>query len=288
MTLFLLSIVWLAPLDGEGDDAPTVKNERAAVSDYLRESYYADAAKYEFRRQEGDERQLQLVEKPIMRWANDDDWSGDVFVWTHLGRPEVIGCILSGPSGEANRNVFHEFHLLSSEPIAAADLLTKRRWAPQEGLKFTPVADAPEPAKTAAGRLLQMRQISRKFTAHMEAGGPWELRLLPQPLFRFGDEDSDVVDGALLCYVWTKGTDPEVILQLECRKSAGKLAWHFAPVRFSNREVWLKFAGQEVWRAESHREPAGNSTDLVYTTAYARSMPRQPPETTKEKTTKEK
>jgi hypothetical protein len=279
MVSLLLTCVLLAPPEGEGDDVQTLKTAKAVVSEYLRESYHADAAKYVFHHDDAGQQPLKLVEKPIMRWANDDDWSGDVYVWTHAGRPEVVGCMLSGPSGEANRNVFHEFHLLAKDPIGPADLLTKRRWMPKQGLELITVADAPEPAKTSAGRLLQMRQISRKFTAHMEADGRWELRLLPQPLFRYGDDKSEVVDGALFCYVWTKGTDPEVMLLLECRKIEGKLTWQFAPVRFSNRQVWLEYDGQEMWRAESHREPAGNATDLVYTTAYARTMPRQPPET---------
>jgi hypothetical protein len=284
MLTLLLSLVLLAPPDGDGSDTDTVKNERAVVSDYVRDSYRADAEKYAFRHDEAGEQPLKFVDKPIMRWANDDDWSGDVFVWTHLGRPEVVGCVLSGPSGEANRNVFHEFHLLSDKPIAPSDLQTKRRWSPKTGLELTPVDGAPEPAKNAAGRLAQMRQISRKFTAHMEADGQWELRLLPHPLYRYGDENSEAVDGALFCYVWTKGTDPEVILLLECRRdAAGKLAWHFAPIRFSNRQVWLKYDGREMWRVEGHREPAGNATDLLYTTAYARTMPRQPPDKTDEK-----
>lgn len=266
MNLLLFTMIWLAP------------PEASAAGDYLRESYQADAAKYVFHRSGSDEEPLKFVEKPIMRWSNDNDWSGDVFVWTKQGRPDVIGCILSGPSGESNRNVFHEFHLLANEPIAPADLLTKRRWVPKSGLDVTPVKDAPEPAKSVPGRLLQMRQITRKFTAHMEADGHWELRLLPQPLYRFGDDESDVVDGALFSYVWTKGTDPEVILLLECRKTAGKLAWHFAPVRFSTRQVWLKYEEQEMWRVDSHREPAGDATDQIYTTAYARTMLRQPPE----------
>ncbi len=277
MTLLVLTFVLLAPVEAEDSAAPSESEKQAAASDYLRDSYRADAAKYAFRKS-GAEQDLQFVDTPIMRWANDNDWSGAVFVWTQQGRPEVIGCILSGPNGEANRNVFHEFHLLAGAPIAAADLLTKRRWAPKEGLRSTPVRDAPAPAETAAGRLVQMRQITREFTAHMEADGRWELRLLPQPLFRYGDEKSDVIDGALFSYVWTKGTDPEVVLLLECRKSDDKLAWHFAPVRFSNRQVWLKHDDQEVWRAESHQEPPGNVTDLIYTTAYARTMPRQPPE----------
>ena len=234
-----------------------------------------DAEKYLFETAGEKPQPVKLVDKPVMRWANDDDWSGDVFVWTSEGVPAVVGCILSGPSGETNRIVFHEFHLLADKPLAPIQLLTKRKWQPKEGLARLPIADAPKPAPTAAARMTQMRQLSRKFTAHMEADGTWELRLLPQPLFRYGDEKGEVVDGALFAYVWTKGTDPEVILLLECRKEGKELAWSYAPVRFSNRQVWLKADGKEVWRVAGHREP-GETTDLIYTTAYARTAPKEP------------
>jgi len=28
-----------------------------------------------------------------------------------------------------------------------------------------------------------------------------------------------------------------------------ELRWRFAPVRFTNREAWLKYNGKEVWRS---------------------------------------
>jgi hypothetical protein len=105
----------------------------------------------------------------------------------------------------------------------------------------------------------------------MEADGNWELRLLPQPLFRYGDEQESVVDGALFAYVWSKGTDPEFVLMLECRKTEKGVAWHFAPVRFSTRQLWLEYKGKEVWSAASHQEPSETNT-VVYTTAFARTM----------------
>jgi hypothetical protein len=211
-----------------------------------------------------------------LRWATDDDWSCDVFVWTHKGRPEVIGCILSGPGNDAQRLLFHEFHLLAEKPIAPTQLLTPHTWEPKDGVALRPVKDAPPPAKTAAARLTQMRQLSREFTAHMEANGEWALRLLPQPLLRFGDDNGDVIDGSLFAWVWPKGTDPELILLLECRKTDTGPAWHFTPIRFSNRPLWLKRGGEEVWRVDTHREPKG-PTDLVYTTDFARNIPREPP-----------
>src|SRR4051812_41261336 len=240
----------------------------------LQQLYRQDAEKYLFHRDAEAKHPFKLSEKPIMRWSNDDNWSGDVFVWTDEGLPAVVGCLLSGPSGEANRIIFHEFHVLSDKPIAAADLLTNRKWQPKVGLARQAISGAPKPAATAAARLAQMRHLSRQFAAHMEADGTWELRLLSQPLYRYGDEKGEVVDGALFSYVWTKGTDPEVILLLECRKIDKELAWQFAPVRFSNRQVWLDYDGKEVWRVNSHHEPAGGPTDLIYTTAYSRTVPK--------------
>jgi hypothetical protein len=128
------------------------------------------------------------------------------------------------------------------------------------------------PAGSASARLVQMRQIARDFKAYMFADSTWELRLLTQPLMRYGDEKRDVIDGALFAYVWTKGTDPEFILLLECRRDDGEPTWCFAPARFSNRGVWLKRAEKDVWGVYGHDEPAGKLTTKIYTTAFARSM----------------
>jgi hypothetical protein len=253
--------------------AAVVADEPAAsgATDYLRQAYREDAEKCAFSRVDG--RALTLVKEPIMRWTNDGDWSGDVFAWTYRGRPEVIGCILSGPGASDLRYLYHEFHLLAEKPIAPATIQDGRRWEPAEGLKIERLADAPQPADRASARLVQMREIARSFRAYMYAETTWELRLLTQPLMRYGDEQSDVIDGALFAYVWTKGTDPELVLLLECRRDDQELAWCFAPARFSNRGVWLKRADKDVWGVEGHQEPAGKLTTKTYTTAFARSMP---------------
>src|SRR5262245_19989008 len=85
-------------------------------SEPLRTYYRNIAAKYEFFSDAAREQPLKFVEKPVMKWANDDDWSGDVFVWMRGETPEVIGCVLTGPTEPKGRRiVFQEFHLLAEQ-----------------------------------------------------------------------------------------------------------------------------------------------------------------------------
>lgn len=273
MQALVLLLCLLAPPVGEGDSESAQKPN--SKLNPLRQFYRDDAVKYQFERSELDGSKLDLQPQPIMSWANDDDWSGDVFVWTHGKRPAVVGCILSGPADNNQRLVFHEFHLLSDQPIKPVNMQTRRRWQPKSGLEVTAIPGAPEPARSANGRLTQMRELSRQFSAHMRADSDWELRQLSQPLYRYdvAKANGPVIDGALFAYVWTKGTDPEVILLIEARRNDKGEKWYYAPVRFSNRPVWLKHEGKEVWHVDSHAEPEGNASDLIYTTAYSDTVP---------------
>lgn len=256
---------------------PAKETAPESESAYLRRIYREEAEKHVFYHDADRRQPLELIDHPIMRWDNEGTWSGDVFVWTHKGRPEVIGCMLSGPRGDNLRYVYDEFHLVADQPISPAVLQTRQRWQPEHGLAKEPLEGAAKPAASSAGRLTQMRRLTREITAHMQADKPWELRLLPQPVFRYQAEESGVMDGALFVYVWGIGTDPELILLLECRRKGAEVAWHYAPIRFSNRALWLKRDGREIWRVDAHREPAG-TTSAIYTTAFARSIPRYEPQ----------
>ncbi len=261
-TVFL--IVPMLCFVARGDDAPPPR-EKETLSP-LREQYQLAAKKYEFFQDKDRKVPLTFEPKSVLSWSQDDDWSGDVFVWMVKGRPLVLGCILSGP-GKTERQMFHEFHSLSAEPFAPAEMTAKYRWAPKAGPEFYKFDGAP--AATAAGRLPQMRAISRDLHASMEADGKWELRLLPQPLFRYQPTEGDVVDGALFAWVWTKGTDPEVIVAVECHRTKQGLEWRCAPLRFTNREAWLTHKDKEIWRVPVHREEEGEVCTAIYTTRYA-------------------
>lgn len=256
-----------------GQDDPA--KQRLAA---LRKYYLQTAERYEFVRDSRERESLKLEPKPVMTWSTHNDWSGDVFVWTHAGRPEVIGCILSGPETADSRKAIQEFHLLGEEPISPVTTPGGVRWAPNEGLKLRSLEGAPEPAKTAALRLSQMRDMLRGFTAHMIYNErESHLRLLPQPLMRFSPADDIGVDGALFAYVWPDGgTDPEMLLLLECRRTEAGVAWFYAAARFSTRELWLKHRDEDVWRVPPRDGQAELS--LPYLCGTIELIPQIPPE----------
>ena len=269
VTLLIVPLACLA-VCGADDPPPRAKDG----PNPLREQYQRAAEKYAFSLDKDQKVPLTFEPEPVLSWAQDDDWTGDVFVWTARGRPQVIGCVLAGP-GKAERLSFHEFHSLAPGPFGPIEMNGKYKWAPKTGVEFQKLDGAP--AATAAGRLPQMRAIGRELHAWMEADGKWELRLLPQPLLRYQPAEGAVIDGALFAWVWTKGTDPELIVAVECHRTDKGLEWRYAPARFTNREVWLTHNDKEIWRVPFHREAGTDTWTDVYTTRYAGKITLPPP-----------
>lgn len=252
---------WPRPQDRKAEEP---KNKRAA---WLHDLYLGDASEYQFFVDGPERREMKLRREPVMRWTSQDDYNGEVFVWTDNGAAAIIGCVFSGPLPGA-RHIMHEFHSLCPEPLRTGRW-GGPGWQPnQPGIKLEPIPDAPEPAGTPARRLTQMRDLARRFTAQVQReNSKWEMRLLPQPLYRYeiSDDHSPIVDGAIFTFVWTAGTDPEVLLVIQARRSESGIRSEYAPARFTNCEAWLQYRGKEVWRAEP--SPAG-IFDGVTTTRY--------------------
>jgi hypothetical protein len=239
------------------------QNEKDDGTSKLRAMYLAEAAKYKFAL-EGDEKPLVLGKKSIMTWTGQEAGtvSGDVFIWSRNGRPEVIGCIGSLPTNLDNRrSLFHEFHSLSEgennklTPIPLG--LSNRVWRPKQKSLPQPFPDAGQPKTSRTLRLVQMRRLARGFKPQMKESAEKtaidNLRLLPQPLHRFdkniAKQHPAVIDGAIFCYVWTRGTDPELLILIEARKTDAGTGWFYTPLRFTNRELWLNLNGKRVWEA---------------------------------------
>lgn len=100
-----------------------------------------------------------------------------------------------------------------------------------------------------------MRALAREFSATTRDMNhrQWELRLLPQPLYRYESTDPAVLDGTVFAFVTSAGTDPEVILVIEARKPAagGEPAWQFAVARFTDLTLWVRHKGTVVFTAET-------------------------------------
>ncbi len=161
-----------------------------------------------------------LEPKPLLRWSNPISGvvDGSLWLWTHEGRPVVTVDIFSGNKLTWNQ----QWQSLSAEPFECRQY-GHVRWPPQKpGLELKPVPEAAVPAKTSAGRLTQMRAIAREFAIEDDFKTVFrgkefathELRLLAQPLYRYGDSEQLVKDGALFAYVLATACEALLILEV--------------------------------------------------------------------------
>jgi hypothetical protein len=196
-------------------------------------------------------RKAELVERPVYYWTNPTKGGGQhgaVFVWTHGGRPVVVGSIFAHPT-EGKRRVVHEFHSLAQDVIyPECDDEDPAGWEPKAGLKLVPLPDAPTPAKSPTQRLRQMKMLGGRFGGHTVDWRKerWELRLLPQPLYRYGKTNDDVIDGALLALVTDAGTDPEILVLLEATSDS----WSYALARFTDSSYYVELNKKQVFSVE--------------------------------------
>jgi hypothetical protein len=223
----------------------------AKAVERLQALHLEEAKKWQMFLDEGRQTKATLVEKPAYVWTNptrSGGQNGAVYVWTHRGRPVVVGSIFSHPEQE-HRMICHEFHSLAEVTLLPERGPEDQTWQPKAPVPLLALPDAPVPESSAARRLIQMRSLAREFTAHSidYQQERWQLRLLGQPLYRYDKPQGDVVDGTLFTFVTSAGTDPEVIVVLEARKIGQSLAWHYRAIRFSDSNLYVQYKGKEVW-----------------------------------------
>ncbi len=194
---------------------------------------------------------LELRKQSLMNWRNPERQQdqGAMYVWERGGRPEVLGSIFTY---EYNGKVFcrHEMLSLAASPIVSK-LDSQTVWNPQTAaLKWIDGGNDVVPAESSARRLIQMRSLSREFSATLSIPDkqPSKLTLIPQPLVRYQSESQGIIDGAVFSYA--VGTDPEVLVVIEARKSSdGSPRFYFAPARSHYHAVTLERGGRVVWSA---------------------------------------
>lgn len=207
----------------------------------------AEAADYTVLVGQAEEQLTELeFEEPLLRYydplTNVPD--GYFLVWTREGRPEVCATFWVHRLRNGLREL-HEFQSLSGQAIRARRGETDV-WRPDAGgVEWQALLDAPPPASGAGLRLAQMRQQARRFSASIRDGtGRRELRLLPQPAYRYECPDEAVLDGAL--FIFAKGTNPELLLLLEAREMDDGSAWHYATARMTIRRIEILLDDEDL------------------------------------------
>jgi hypothetical protein len=227
-------------------------------------------------------RPVALHGEPLLRWNDPTRNFSDasLWAWRDSGRPLAVVALELYPHSEANTGGLSwafEFISLASEPLEVdggsgsnAAQATKfnqllngsLHWAPAKpGITFREIPGAPPAASTPQQRLVQIKELSKRFASveHVSSQ-PTLLRLMPHPLDRYADATKGQVDGAI--FVLATGTNPEVMLLIEAQgPSADKATWRFAvaPVTAASYEV--TFDRREVWAqpyASGQKDPNEN------------------------------
>ena len=227
----------------------------------------AEAGKYAFEL-EGSKARPQLRSEPLLRWSNPSvgEIHGNVFLWTVNERPAAIGSLFKWFTPHTHMS--HEFHSLAELPLSAK-YDDKEVWRTKAGgVSFTALPAAPAPAGSAAQRLLQMKRFAKDFAATKleRDGNKQEMRLLPQPIYRYASPQEKVQDGGL--FVLVQGTDPEVFLLLEARGEPEAPRWMFAPARMNGVGFELRYQDKPIWSIEAMpwRDIGGHAE--VYTSFF--------------------
>jgi hypothetical protein len=257
-------LVLVPALLGQAPEGSAGKGDRAMQDkrkhERLLRIYTGEAEGYTVYHDATRREKLELRQKPVYVWTNPlraGGQDGAVFVWTCHGRAELLGTFFSYPA-TGKRRIQHELQSLATTVLDVSRQGSPESrgetWTPAvPGITFAAIPEAAAPASSPAQRLVQLRALARGFSGTTEDQNKnrWELRMLPQPLFRYESTDPDVLDGAVFAFVSSAGTDPEAILLVEARKAPGasEPAWQFGLARFTDMNLVMRYKGKEVFSA---------------------------------------
>src|SRR5262245_22383728 len=170
--------------------------------------------------------------KPIFKYSDPARGHVAAAVWKlgDEGRPRAILASELDRFSNGKPCISHEYTSLTATPFSVT--LDGMHWAPASTqYQFKPFPKGPAPEITPQRRLLQLRELAKRFAGHEVVGNEkCELRLLPQPVDRYVPSKAQRADGAI--FFLTFGTNPEVMLLIE---SDGK-QWSYAAGRMTGAQ----------------------------------------------------
>jgi hypothetical protein len=212
----------------------------------------------------GSSERIAMLDNPNYRFVDParSFSDGTVWAWGRPGRPAAL-LTLSIQKKEGVLRWLGELTSLSTPSISATGP-DGWAWTPQTaGAAAQALPGSPRPAEDEAKRLRQMRDMARRFRA-FEFFDPigqtrmerYELRLLPQPVHRYADPKSGLLDGAIFFFAY--GTNPEIALLIEARregKDESGPSWTCGLARIAGAELHVELDHGEVWQQPRVRRP---------------------------------
>lgn len=256
MTLQLSTTLWSqAENANEQSKADqTAKPEKEDEVAGARHKRMLDLAKgYAFSEVPGS-KEVKLRETPLFSWTNPEVQSigGELYLWTVEGRPfATIGIWTYDDIKDS-----HELQSLSTQ-IFRAENPYWTNWAPRAaGLQFKKLQDAPAPDASPVRRQAKMRNFVReRFSGEViknDNKQTEKLRVISQPLYRYDPLPADLIDGAVFSLAF--GTDPEILVILEAKKTETGSEWQYALAPCTSRRAAGYLDGKEVWNSDSQQQ----------------------------------
>jgi hypothetical protein len=204
--------------------------------------------------------------QPLLRYSDptrDDLGSSllDAGVWRlgTEGRPTALVTVEIYGAPDELRMLGFEFLSLSEKKFSLKHKTEEKiRWNPaSSGLDLKELPDAPKSAATPAARLVQMRQLVRRFVVKERFKDQLiECRLLAQPIDRYQSVAEKIVDGAI--FAFANGTNPEIGVLFE---SDGE-RWQYGILRLTAAESSVTLDGRQVAAYDFYTPPG--RTDAPY------------------------
>lgn len=214
--------------------------------------------------------------EPLFRYDDLTRGYQDGAVWRlgKSGRPLAIVTTELHPrygrhgTDASNPRIVYDFLSLSPKPLRTRSGTVV--WTPQtSAVKMKALPRDVAVADTPARRLLQMKQIARRFNAaqHVSETGLEDqqlvLRLLPQNIDRYQPGEDEKSDGAIFLFV--SGRMPGIVLVLETDGTS----WQFGAGRLSApSSLSLSFDDEDVWLVQ--RDFGGTTSGYFATNAVVK------------------
>jgi hypothetical protein len=94
-----------------------------------------------------------------------------------------------------------------------------------------------------------------------------QLRLLPQPIYRFEPSDGTQRNGGL--FLWLEDWDPELLMLIETAGTSDGPKWHVGFAGFTNLPVTARYKEAQIWRFQpSDSEPSQGGREHRYISVH--------------------